>query len=43
MHQQGLQTFDYLVFLFYFILVSGYGYWIYNKKKTKEINTQDFF
>lgn len=43
MHQQGLQTFDYLVFLFYFILVSGYGYWIYNKKKAREINTQDFF
>lgn len=43
MHQQGLQTFDYLVFLFYFILVSGYGYWIYNKKKAKETNTQDFF
>ncbi len=43
MQQQGLQTFDYLVFLFYFILVSSYGYWIYNKKKTKETNTQDFF
>ncbi len=43
MQQQGLQTFDYLVFLFYFILVSGYGYWIYNKKKAKETNTQDFF
>lgn len=43
MQQQGLQTFDYLVFLFYFILVSSYGYWIYNKKKSKETNTQDFF
>ena len=43
MQQQGLQTFDYLVFLFYFILVSSYGYWIYNKKKAKETNTQDFF
>jgi SSS family solute:Na+ symporter len=43
MQQHGLQTFDYLVFLFYFILVSSYGYWIYNKKKTKETNTQDFF
>ncbi len=43
MQQQGLQTFDYLVFLFYFILVSSYGYWIYQKKKSKETNTQDFF
>ena len=43
MQQHGLQTFDYLVFLFYFVLVSGYGYWIYNKKKAKETNTQDFF
>ncbi len=43
MQQQGLQTFDYLVFLFYFILVSSYGYWIYNKKKAKETNAQDFF
>ena len=43
MQQQGLQTFDYLVFLFYFILVSSYGYWIYNRKKAKETNTQDFF
>jgi solute:Na+ symporter, SSS family len=43
MQHQGLQTFDYLVFLFYFILVSSYGYWIYNKKKAKETNTQDFF
>jgi solute:Na+ symporter, SSS family len=41
--QKGLQTFDYLVFLFYFILVASYGYWIYNRKKSKETNTQDFF
>ncbi|MCU0470683.1 MAG: sodium/solute symporter [Arcicella sp.] len=43
MQQQGLQTFDYLVFLFYFILVASYGYWIYQRKKSKETNTQDFF
>ena len=43
MQEQGLQTFDYLVFLFYFILVSSYGYWIYNRKKVKETSTQDFF
>jgi SSS family solute:Na+ symporter len=43
MQRQGLQTIDYLVFLFYFILVSAYGYYIYQKKKSKESNTQDFF
>jgi solute:Na+ symporter, SSS family len=28
-----LQITDYLVFLFYFILVSGYGIWVYRRKK----------
>jgi SSS family solute:Na+ symporter len=28
-----LHNIDYLVFLFYFIIVSGYGYWIHQKKK----------
>jgi solute:Na+ symporter, SSS family len=28
-----LQTTDYLVFLFYFILVSSYGIWVYRRKK----------
>lgn len=41
--QKGLQTLDYLVFFFYFILVSGYGYWIYQKKKSKEASSTDFF
>ncbi len=40
---QKLQKLDYLVFLFYFIVVAGYGYWIYNKKKTTETSTKDFF
>lgn len=40
---QKLQTLDYLVFLFYFIIVAGYGYWIYNKKKSAETSTKDFF
>ncbi|MCU0392309.1 MAG: sodium/solute symporter [Thermoflexibacter sp.] len=41
--QQGLQTLDYLVFIFYFIIVAGYGYWIYQKKKAKEVSSKDFF
>lgn len=40
---QKLETTDYLVFLFYFIIVAGYGYWIYNKKKSAETSTKDFF
>jgi SSS family solute:Na+ symporter len=40
---QQLQTLDYFVFFFYFILVSGYGYWIYQRKKTNVESTKDFF
>ncbi len=38
-----LQTLDYTVFLFYFIVVAGYGYWIYQRKKSNEASTKDFF
>ena len=34
---------DVLVFVLYFILVSGYGYWIYLKKKKAVQDTKDFF
>ena len=40
---QQLQTLDYIVFFFYFILVSGYGYWIYQRKKSNVASTKDFF
>ena len=40
---QGLQTYDYIVFVLYFILVSSYGIWIYRKKNTNTTNTKDFF
>ena len=40
---QRLQTLDYLVFLFYFIVVATYGYWIYNRKKKAETDSKDFF
>jgi SSS family solute:Na+ symporter len=41
----SLQTKDYLVFLFYFIVVAGYGYWVYSKKKKKLSTTasHDYF
>jgi SSS family solute:Na+ symporter len=38
-----LHLLDYLVFFIYFIAVSAYGYWIYHKKKSKEMNSKDFF
>lgn len=38
-----LQPADYAVFLLYFIVVSGYGYWIYRRRKSAETNTKDFF
>ncbi|MGA0557001.1 sodium/sugar symporter [Larkinella sp. VNQ87] len=38
-----LQPADYAVFLLYFVIVSGYGYWIYHRRKAAETNTKDFF
>ncbi len=39
----SLQLTDYLVFLFYFLLVSSYGVWIYRRKKNTEANIKDYF
>ena len=38
-----LQLPDYIVFLVYFLVVAGYGYWIYIKKKKAEADSKDFF
>ena len=38
-----LQLPDYLVFSLYFVAVTGYGYWIYNRKRKSEIDSRDFF
>lgn len=38
-----LHTLDYIVFLFYFIVVAGYGYWIYHRRKSGEASTKEFF
>ena len=40
---QRLQTSDYIVFLVYFVIVSAYGYWIYNRKKKLVTDSKDFF
>jgi solute:Na+ symporter, SSS family len=34
---------DVVIFIIYFLLVSGYGYWIYRRKKKAVTNTHDFF
>lgn len=40
----NLSAVDYAVFIFYFILISGYGYWIYRSKKNTAVKgTNDFF
>lgn len=39
----SLQTADYLVFLGYFVAISLYGYWVYNRRKTVNMTTQEFF
>lgn len=38
-----LHTADYVVFLVYFIIVSGYGMYIYYRRKAKSIDSKDFF
>lgn len=39
----ALKTIDFVVFLIYFVIVAGYGYWIYQKKKKAVTDTKDFF
>ncbi|MCD9019828.1 sodium/sugar symporter [Parachryseolinea silvisoli] len=39
----SLKNIDYIVFLIYFVIVAGYGYWIYNRKKRQQTDSKDFF
>jgi SSS family solute:Na+ symporter len=41
--QKSLQGLDYLIFLIYFVIVAGYGYWVYQRKKKTEASSTDFF
>jgi SSS family solute:Na+ symporter len=34
---------DIIVFMIYFVIVAGYGYWIYQRKKKASLGTKDFF
>ncbi len=38
-----LASLDYLVFIIYFIIVAGYGLWIYQKKKKATADSKDYF
>src|SRR5258708_1984564 len=40
---QMLQTRDYIVFLFYFVIVAFYGFWIYRRKKSAQTSSRDYF
>ena len=38
-----LSTADYIVFLIYFVMVCSFGYFIYQRKRSKETDSKDFF
>ncbi|MES2330579.1 MAG: sodium/sugar symporter [Bacteroidota bacterium] len=38
-----LQTADYIVFFVYFIIISAYGYYVYQKKRSKTTTSTEFF
>ena len=38
-----LDTKDYIVFFIYFLIVAGYGLYIYNKKKSESSGSKDYF
>ena len=40
---QTLDTKDYIVFFCYFVLIVGYGLWIYKRKKKAEATSKDYF
>lgn len=40
---KALSTSDYIVFLIYFVLIVGYGLWIYNRKKKENATSNDYF
>ncbi|RPD41007.1 sodium/sugar symporter [Chitinophaga barathri] len=41
--EHKLLNLDYFVFAIYFVIVAGYGYYIYNRKKKALADTKDFF
>ena len=43
MESSGLHTLDYIVFFFYFVLIIGYGYWVFRKKNTGKNTANEYF
>ncbi|MGK6341371.1 sodium:solute symporter family transporter [Chryseobacterium sp. DT-3] len=39
----NLATIDIIIFLIYFVVVAGYGIWIYNRKKSAVTGSKDYF
>jgi SSS family solute:Na+ symporter len=39
----NLATLDIIIFLVYFVVVAGYGIWIYKKKKSAASGSKDYF
>lgn len=39
----NLSTIDIIIFLIYFVVVAGYGIWIYNRKKSAATGSKDYF
>lgn len=38
-----LQSADYIVFLIYFLVVAGYGFWVYISRQKEHSDTKDYF
>ena len=36
-------TIDYVIFLIYFVVVAGYGFWVYSKQKKEAASSKDYF
>ncbi|QES88651.1 sodium:solute symporter family transporter [Rhizosphaericola mali] len=34
---------DYIIIVFYFIMLGGYGFWVYNRKKNEAVSSHDYF
>lgn len=43
MKTESLSVADIVVFLTYFIIVAGYGFWIYRKKRSVKSDSKDYF
>jgi len=43
MQSNSLNKLDYIVFCVYFVMVAGYGLWIYNRKRKDKISSADYF